>query len=319
MAIHLNNAENPSAIYYNNTEISKVYYNGELVWESYREITVLDMDNDIPTGITTYPESGDAKAQNTRLCSDHSVGSSGGSIEPFNMSYYEIGMTQLQYYPQGGTYQDESIEPYPNNIGFWLHSDYRNADKTNVDITKYNTCLVEAYIGGGTYPFDPGTLRIANHNYVMFTMLNNTELRENYIGNWVKVSEEAYYGYSWDWDNLFPNNSNHLIPYDSYDAYSGNPKPDWWSEVPWNHKIGFGLHTWHDSNDHQGFQGPIGFRNIENFRTYGQPVKFSIRGLTGSRHIRALLLPFSCGKTNNGGDVYLWKVTLNTNICDPND
>lgn len=313
MSILFNGGNDPSTIIFNGTDLSKVIYNGVVVWEKYREIVALDMDNDIPTGISTYPESGENKKMNTCVYTDFTHGEHGGSVEPYNMSVYEIGMTQRD--PDNHYEINPYLEPYPSDVGYWLRRQYRNADKTKVDITQYNTCLVEAYLYNMSDPFDPGTMTTGNHQYVLFTMMNNTELRAC-CGEWTQIGESSWF---WDTNTLFPNNSDHAIPNEGYNPLSGDPKPEWWSEVPWNRKLGFALHSWHGSAIGQGARGPIEFSDINNFRTYGQPVKFSVRGLTGERYIRALLMPFSCGSTDNRGGLHFWKVTLNTNICDPNN
>ncbi len=320
MSILYNSGSDPSEVYYNSVDLSKVYYNGELVWESYREIVTLDYDNNIPTGVSDPDE-----VNNIHIHSPKGYGDlNQGSTEP-DMGKYEIG------------YKEEAgqvvLDEYGNFIPSWRPS-------TVVNVTNYNTCLVEAYVGNAacndTIQFMP-TGSIGAHQYGMFTMLNNTELRA-LCGNWIEKFDPITgdsVGYWWNQDNLYPNNTTKSLQYGDYNPLvSADPIPDWWSEVPWNLKLGFAFHTWYREEQWQGTTikyagaaGPILFSKSD-FATYGQAVKFSIKDLTGNRPLRCLMLPFSATGTANGaggasdpggyvdGHVYITKITLNTNKCE---
>lgn len=308
MSILYNSGSDPSKVYYNSVDLSKVYYNGTLVWESYREIVTLDYDNNIPTGVSNSDN-------NIHIHSPKGHGDLyQGSTEP------DIGKYEIGYKEEAGQIV---LDEYGNFIPSWRPS-------TVVNVTNYNTCLVEAYVGNAAYndtiQFMP-TGSIGAHQFGMFTMLNNTELRA-LCGNWIEKIDLT--GYWWDQDNLYPNNTTKPLPYADYNPLvSADPIPDWWSEVPWNLKLGFAFHTWYrDENGYKyaGAAGPVWFTK-QNFATYGQAVKFSIKNLTGTRPLRCIMLPFSTTGTANGaggadpggyvdGHVYITKITLNTNKCE---
>lgn len=357
MSISYNESVSPDEINYNNISLDRVIYNGVTVWEKYSEITVLDFSAtpDIPSGISTaYPSPNEQAA--ITLYKSCGWGDRATISDEINIGLYEMGYASSIIDGNGeviiSRYQPVDENP---NSGFNHGGNNSWRKKTEIDVTKYNTCIVDeacmyGITGDSSFYFCPiGTT--GNHQYGMFTMMNDSELYD-LCQNWRKLDDWYYW---WESDSLFPNNHregsgynddkhipnehfNRTInrPDDPYvetiNEVSGGIKPGtYWSEVDWNHKLGFAFHNWlltgpydeehqRGSANSYGSLGPIvffddwnagdgGVYGIEKFRTskqwmesygYEQNVKFSVQGLTGNRVIRCLLLPFSCTGTHSG-------------------
>lgn len=354
MSISYRSVNDFAEINYNNTSLDRVIYNGVTVWEKYSEITILDFTGDTahPTGIPTGINADAGGKSTIGIAKPYGHADHSTSQAEINLAMYELGY-RLEYegLPSGNV-----VEYTPSDAHF-IHdigSDNSWRSKTQIDVTKYNTCIVEeATMRGICSGLDPfyfcpaGTT--SNHQYGFFTMMNDSDLYDC-CENWgVKSIDDNITYYWWEKDKLFPNNhregsgytddkhlpNEHFNPHtnrpddpyvETVNEVSGGIKPGtYWSEVDWNHRLGYAFHNWlapgPNDEEHQrpsanayGIRGPIIYYDdwngqvdaITKFRTskqwmesygYEQNVKFSVQGMTGNRIIRCLLLPFSTNGT----------------------